>query len=55
MKRQTIIVIITPEKIECWGNLKKACNAHNWHYNTLSKRKLPIDYEDCKIHRVPFF
>jgi uncharacterized membrane protein len=54
MKRQTIIVIITPAKTECWGNLKKACIAHNWAYNTLSKRQLPIEYDGCKIERVPF-
>lgn len=54
MKRQTVIVIITPEKTECWGNLKKACIAYGWAYNTLSKRKLPIKYEDYRIERVPF-
>jgi hypothetical protein len=54
MKRQTVIVIITPDKTECWGNLKKACIAHNWAYNTLSKRQLPIEYDGCKIERVPF-
>jgi len=54
MKRQTIIVIITPTSIECWGNLKKACIVHGWAYNTLSKRKLPIEYEGYRIERVPF-
>lgn len=54
MKRQTIIVIITPTKTECWGNFKKACIAHNWAYNTLSKRKMPIEYEGYRIERVPF-
>ena len=56
MKRQTIIIVITPtlQTIECWGNLKKACIAHGWAYNTLSKRKLPIEYEGYRIERVPF-
>ena len=56
MNRQTTIVIITPtlQTIECWGNLKKACIAHGWAYNTLSKRKLPIEYEGYRIERVPF-
>ena len=56
MKRQTVIVIITPtlQNIECWGNLKKACIAHRWSYNTLSKRKLPTEYEGYRIERVPF-
>jgi hypothetical protein len=32
MKRQTIIVIITPGKEpETWGNFKKACEAKGWH------------------------
>lgn len=56
MNRQTIIVIITPtlETIECWGNFKKACEAKGWKYNTLSKLKLPIEHDGCKIERVPF-
>ena len=56
MKRQTIIVIITPtlQTIECWGNFKKACIAHGWAYNTLSKRKLPIEFDGATIYRVPF-
>jgi len=54
MNRQTVIVIITPilQTIECWGNLKKACTAHGWSYNTLSKRKLPIEYEGYRIENV---
>lgn len=54
MKRQNVIVIITQAKTECWGNLKKACIAHGWAYSTLSKRKLPIEYEGYRIERVPF-
>ena len=46
MKRQTIIVIITPGKEpETWGNFKKACEAKGWQYNTLSKRKMPIEFD----------
>ena len=55
MKRQTIIVIITPgQQPETWGNFKKACESKGWHYNTLSKRKMPIDFEGVTIYRVPF-
>lgn len=55
MKRQTIIVIITPDKEpEAWGNFKKACEAKGWHYNTLSKRKMPIKFDGVIIYRVPF-
>jgi hypothetical protein len=54
MNRQTVIVIITPDTIECWGNLKKACLHHGWSYNTLSRKKLPLEYQGIKIYRVPF-
>lgn len=55
MKRQTIIVIITPGKEpETWGNFKKACEAKGWQYNTLSKRKMPIEFDGITIYRVPF-
>ncbi len=54
MKGQTIIVIITPFEIECWGNFKKACKAKGWKYNTLVKLQLPIEHDNCSIHRVEF-
>jgi len=55
MKRQTIIVIITPGKEpETWGNLKKACEAKGWKYNTLSRLRPPFEYRGHRIYRVPF-
>lgn len=55
MKRQTIIIIITPgQHPEPWGNFKKACEAKGWPYNTLSKRKMPIEYKGSTIYREPF-
>ena len=54
MKIQDIIVIITPDKTECWGNLKKARTADNLDYNTVSKRKFHIEYKGYRIERVPF-
>jgi hypothetical protein len=55
MKRQTIIVIIASGKEpETWGNLKKACKAKNWPYNTLSKKQLPLEYDGCMIYRTAF-
>lgn len=55
MKRQTIIVIITPgEEPETWGNFKKACEAKGWNYNTLSKKKMPFEHKGCIIYREPF-
>jgi len=55
MKRQTVIVIITPDlQVECWGNLKKACIDKGWSYNSMSRKKLPVEYRESKIYRVPF-
>jgi hypothetical protein len=55
MKRQSIIILITPGKEpEAWGNFKKLCEAKGYKYNTLSKEKMPIEFDGCIIYRVPF-
>lgn len=55
MQRKTIIILIAPgKKPEAWGNFKKACEAKGWKYNTLSKRKMPIEFNGSTIYRVPF-
>jgi len=55
MNRQTVIILISQDKApECWGNLKKLCEAKGWKYNTLSKRTWPIEVGLCMIYRVPF-
>jgi len=61
MQRQSIIVLIKlvshcdePKDVEAWGSLKEACTMHGWSYNTLSRKKLPIQHKDWLIHRVPF-
>jgi hypothetical protein len=54
MNRQTVIIVLAPGIIECWGNLKKACEVHNWKYNTVSKMKLPFDKDGVSVFRVPF-
>lgn len=55
MQRQNVIIIDTPSNDrECWGNLKKACDVHDWKYNTLSKKELPFEIEGFIIRRVPF-
>ena len=55
MKRQTIIIVITPGKEpEAWGNLKKTCKNKGYCYNTLSKQKMPIKINDTLIYRVKF-
>lgn len=54
MQRQSIIVLINGEQVEAWGSLKEACEKHEWKYNTISRKKLPIDHNGWTIHRVPF-
>ncbi len=55
MQRQNIIVIIDEYgTVECWGNLKKACKAHGWVYNTIVQKKMPIDHDGWEIQRIPF-
>lgn len=55
MNRQTVIILIEKDKApECWGNLKKLCEAKGWKYNTISKLKLPFEFDGCIIYRVPF-
>jgi hypothetical protein len=55
MNRQTVIILIEKDKApECWGNLKKLCEAKGLKYNSLSKMKMPIQINGCTIYRVPF-
>ena len=54
MQRQSIIALINGEQVEAWGSLKEACEKHGWKYNTISRKKLPTEYKEWHIHRVPF-
>jgi hypothetical protein len=55
MQRKTVIVVVHEDKaVECYGNLKKACKAHNLVYNTIVRKKLPIIKNGLLIQRVPF-
>ena len=55
MQRKTVIVVVHEDKaVECYGNLKKACKAHNFVYNTIVHKKLPIIKNGLLIQRVPF-
>ena len=56
MQRQNIIVILQmcDFRLECYGSLRKACNAHDWVYNTLVQKKLPIEKDGWLIKRIPF-
>lgn len=54
MNRQNIIVVTTPNKIQCWGNFKKACEINGLPYHSLKMLKFPITYKDFKIEKVKF-
>tara|TARA_R110002020_G_scaffold465503_2_gene686963 strand:+ start:2483 stop:2659 length:177 start_codon:yes stop_codon:yes gene_type:complete len=57
MQRKNIIVVVHLReacRAECFGNLKKACNAHKMVYNTIVKQELPLMQDGLLIQRVPF-
>ena len=56
MPRKNIIVVINIEtlKTDCYGNLKKACEAHGLVYNTTVQKKLPLTKEGLLVQRVAF-
>lgn len=57
MQRQNIIVVTylnEANRAECYGNLKKACKAHELVYNTIVQKKLPLIQNGLLIQRVPF-
>lgn len=55
MKRINIIVLTSPNSPpETWSNLKKLCEVKGWKYNTLSRKKFPIEWEGYKIYKEPY-
>jgi len=56
LKRKSVIILIDDDrKIECWGSLKKACDAHpELVYNTITKFKMPVYSKGWAINRVKF-
>jgi len=55
MKRINIIILTSPGFVpEPWGNLKKLCEAKGWKYNTLSRKKFPIEWKGHKIYKEPY-
>ena len=55
MQRKTVIIVVDEnQNALCFGNLKKACNAFGWVYNTLVQKKLPLVIEGKKLQRVEF-
>ena len=54
MNRQNIIVVRTPDKIQCWGNFKKACEANDLPYHSLKMLKFPINHRGYIIKKVRF-
>lgn len=55
MQRKTVIIVVDEnQNAVCFGNLKKACNAFGWVYNTLVQKKLPLVIEGKKLQRINF-
>lgn len=54
MNRQNIIVVTTPNKTQCWGNFKKACEVNALPYHSLKMLKFPINYREFTIRKIPF-
>jgi hypothetical protein len=54
MNRQNIIVVTTPNKIQTWGNFKKACEANLLPYHSLKMKRFPIKYKYWTISKIPF-
>jgi len=55
MQRKTVIIVVDEGQYAlCFGNLKKACNAYGWVYNTIVQKKLPLIIDGLKVQRVEF-
>lgn len=55
MQRKNIIVVVDEQQnATTFGNLKKACNAYGWVYNTIVQKKLPLIIDGLKVQRVEF-
>ena len=50
---RNVIVVVTPTTVECWGNFKKMCEEKGISYNYLKSKKLPLEYREYKIYRLP--
>jgi len=50
-KNLNIIIWSTPIP-EPWSELKKFCKAKGLKYNTITKRKLPFEFEGYLVHRI---
>ena len=53
MHRNNVIVIVS-EKVEVFGNFKKACMIKGLPYHSLKVKKFPIEHNGVMIHKVEF-
>lgn len=51
MARKTSIIYMSVIP-ECYRNLKRFCDTKGLKYNTISKKKLPIEINGYMLHRV---
>lgn len=55
MTRKHIIVVERcPDIVQCWGSLKRACEANELPYWTLARKKFPISHGEYVIRKVRF-
>jgi hypothetical protein len=62
MGNKTIIVVIRPDfktdtisllaYPECYGNLKKVCEAYGWKYNTICRKGDSFTKDGYRVYRV---
>ena len=56
MKRQKVIIITEycTNKVRCYGNFKKACDAEKLPYHSLKIKSFPIFLDLFRIDKVDF-
>jgi len=54
MKRQKVIIVTQGEKVRCYGNFKKACEAENLPYHSLKMKPFPVCLDQIRIDKVDF-
>lgn len=56
MNRKTVIITVErPGPVfKAWPTLRKLCKKHGYVYNTVIKKKLPVQIDNTEIHRVKY-
>lgn len=52
-KMRNIIVVVTPDAVEVWGNLIKLCKEKGLPYHSLKSKKFPISHDGMMIYKKP--